>query len=271
MNTDSPSLPLTRLGVSSLTWRNELNLPAAIRRVASEGFLLVDAGIIGSMALVGTDDLLEKFDETVGDVEVAMRETGVGIASINTQIPFDMPDNDKRLRAEALARAAACWNVVSGITLNTVPAGKSLELACGHLLPIAGIFLEHGVTPMVESHRWTFTEKPENALALLDAVPGLMFTLDASHYISQGLQPPAWERLMPRVRHAHIRCCNEKELVCPLERHSAATEDWLRSLARQSYAGTLSFEIIQDPESPAAAWEETLALRAQLKAAGAFE
>ncbi len=223
------------------------------------------------MALIGADQLLERFDETVCDVEAAMRETGVGIASINTQIPLDMPEEDKRLRAQALAHAAKRWNVVSGITLNNVPGDKNLTFARDHLLPLAGIFFQHGVTPMVESHRWTFTETPENATALLDAVPGLMFTLDASHYISQGLQPSAWEPLMPRVRHAHIRCCNEKELVCPLGRLSVATEEWLRALAMRAYAGTLSFEIIQDPESPATAWEETLAMRTHLRAAGVFE
>ncbi|MFW5845061.1 MAG: sugar phosphate isomerase/epimerase family protein [Planctomycetota bacterium] len=253
-----------QLGVSTLTWKS-WPITDSIRRAHELGFTLVDLGLIKRMG-TGIDPLMliEDLDACLAPVEAALADTGIGVASFNARLHGDA--TTWRDQAEALARAARRLGVISGITLGNGPVDAGLHTVVEDLRMPCAVLQEHGITPMVESHRNQFTEDIGRTAALLEALPDLQLTLDASHYISQGLQPDDWEVLLPRVRHAHLRPCDAEQLCVPVTAEGPGTAAWLRRCADRGYTGTITHERMgPDPEENES---ETIAHRAALRAAG---
>lgn len=242
------------IGISTLTWP-ERPLADAIRRAHELEFTSVDLGILQWSAL-HTPRLTADENAALAPIEAALEETGIRVASFNARLEGDR--HEQRAQAAALARAAQRLGVASGITLGHGKVDEPLAEVVAGLRETCAILADHGVTPMVESHRNNFTQHIDQALALLEALPQLGFTLDASHYISQGLQPADWEPLLSRTRHAHLRPCTDHELSVASAEAGPQTSAWLRQLAAHGYRGTLSFEVIRDET-------ETLAFRERLQ------
>lgn len=56
-----------------------------------------------------------------------------------------------------------------------------------------------------EPHMDSVAQRPEHALLLLEAVPGLSVTLDFAHFVTQGIVRREIEPLMEHVAHVHVR------------------------------------------------------------------
>lgn len=250
MNVSINGLSVEQLGISTLTW---LTQPIAwgIRRAAALGFARVDVGLIASMNGTGPGHLVADPEAVLGPIQTALNETGISAAAFNTRVTPGADQTRIQQEARALCRAATELGLTDGVTLDILSAEAGLKANVDWLRPAVEVCLDSCVVPMVESHRGDFTETVEGALALLDALPGLMFTLDASHYISQGLQPEDWQTLLPFTAHAHIRPCDRHRLQVPIAEMSADTAAWLKQMAAHGYRGTVTTEIIQKDEDGA--------------------
>ena len=260
-------IPETRIGVSTLTW---LSKPAewGIRRAAEMGFRWVDIGIIQRMTGLGPARLADELDTTVARWDEALRETGIGVATFNANISLDTNEQDKRHQATALCEAAKRLNVQHGITLNNGPA-DNMTPTVAHLEPILEVFGAHHQTPMVESHRGNWTERPDQTMRLLEALPGLKVTLDAAHYIAMGFAPDDWQALLPHVRHCHVRPAARDTVYTRTDERAAAFDHWLGRMAawaQSDDAGCLTYELIERKGIDADA--ETLYLHETLRRAG---
>jgi len=245
-----------QFGISTLTWR-EQSPQWGIRRAGELGFACVDIGIIGGMATIDVPMLVDAPEQVLPPIEMALAETGVTVASFNARITA-ADEIDRRLQARALARAAQRLDVQAGVTLGHGGVDSELDAVLDDLRPVCEELHGVGVTPMVESHRGNFTQHVDQALALLEALPSLRFTLDASHYILQSLGPDDWAALLPYTAHCHLRSCRPGELIAAATDCSPLVGDWLAQLAAVGYRAAITYEIINDEAS-------TLALRERLQ------
>lgn len=247
----------TRLGISTLTWKDQH--PAdGIRRAHALGLGAVDIGIIRDMTPVDVATLVDEPDRLLRPIEAALDETGIVVASFNARIKTD-DIAAVRAQATALAAAAKRLKVQAGVTLGHGRVDEPLEDVVAQLQPRCEALVEAGVTPMVESHRRNFTEHIDQAASLLGAIDGLRLTLDASHWISQGLRVEAWEHLLPHVAHCHLRACTNEQLVAPTVACSPEVIASIRSLAQHGYTGYCTMEIIGDEDESIAFREYLIA------------
>jgi len=233
-----------QFGISTLAWHDR---PPewGVRRAHELGFACVDIGIIGTMATVDAQMLVDDAERVLAPIEQALEETGVAVASCNVRVHGEDEDQ-RRAQARALARAARRLGVRAGITIGHGDVDAPLAAIVAELAPLCETIAEEGVTPMVESHRGNFTQRIDQARALLEALPALRFTLDASHYLCQGLEPADWEPLLPATEHCHLRACRPGELVAAAEDCSPLVDAWLAQLAARGYRGAVVHECIRD-------------------------
>ena len=257
-------IPHERIGISTLTW---LSQPAewGIRRAAALGFGWVDVGVIQPMTGLGPAQLADDFETIASRWEAALRETGVGAATFNANIPFDTEKREKQRQATALCEAAARLNVRHGVTLNNGPS-DDMTPTVDHLAPILDVFDAHGQTLMVESHRHNWTETPAQAKQLLEALPGLKLTLDAAHFIALGYGPEDWAELLPAVRHCHVRPASRDAIYTTTDQRAAVFDAWLRNMTDADYTGCFTYELIEHQTIDAEA--ETRRLHTALSEAG---
>lgn len=101
----------------------------------------------------------------------------------------------------------------------------------------------------IEPRLDSMAETPETALALLDAVPDLGVTLDAAHFITQGMPLNVMTPLLPKVRHVHVRPAAKGHLQTPFDKGTLNLNDWWSALLGAGYAGNVSIEYINTPGS----------------------
>lgn len=149
-------------------------------------------------------------------------------------------------RTVAFALAAGCRHI-------TILPGFPFEDAdsfarCVETLAArVGKASEAGLKVGVEAHLGSIVPTPEDALRLLEAVPGLTLTLDCSHFERQGV---AWERIAPLVpfaSHVHARGANAGELQCPMDANTTDFETLLTALDEAGYDGFVDTEYTYSP------------------------
>lgn len=93
-----------------------------------------------------------------------------------------------------------------------------------------------------EPHMDSVAQRPEDALLLLDAAPGLSLTLDPAHFTCQGI---VWREVAPlleHVAHVHIRQAARGQLQTAHERGTVSLNDLLEDLHATGYRGALTIE-----------------------------
>ncbi len=240
----SPALGADRFAISTLCWQRK-PVQWGIARAAAMGFGWVDIGIIAGMTPIDVPQLAAEFDTLVPRWGEALTAHGVRVASFNARIAMDAGPGTARREADALCRAANALKAEAGVTLGNGPA-DDMQPTLDHLTPILEVFASYGQTLMVESHRHNWTERPEQTQRLLQALPGLKLTLDASHYIALGYAPADWEVLLPYVEHCHVRPAAPGSIYVKTDERDPRLDDWLRRMATSGYAGLFTFELIDD-------------------------
>lgn len=95
--------------------------------------------------------------------------------------------------------------LLPGVIFDELGPERSLELAREALTELVEIGKDAGLRVSVEAHLESVVERPERALALVHAVPGLQFTLDYSHFVAAGVPSELIHPLIPYAGHFHAR------------------------------------------------------------------
>lgn len=233
-----------RLGVSTLTW-SKLPVLTAIEKAKELDFDWIDLGMLNDWTDVNPHMLVSNFEETVSAIEEKLEKTGLRIASINSG--FGKTMNQLEKQCLALCSTAKRLAPAAGVILPSGNLKDGWDKGLETLETAYRIFREQGVNLMVETHCFHFTEKIEDTLRLLERIPDLRLTLDASHYIVQGYQPEDWEKLLPWVDHCHIRPCGTEgfeTIQVELEDATALSLTWPESMTDWNYKGLFTLEII---------------------------
>lgn len=200
-------------------------------------------------------------DDPLRQADLVTRATdaaGIGIADLFPTFgegfrdrPVNSPDREtqraNRRRFEAFVqfcRRAGCPGItlLPGVVWPDLGRERSFELSRAALTELVEIGRSAGLRVSVEAHLESVVEEPEQALALVQAVPGLQLTLDYSHFVAAGIDVERVHPLVPHAGHFHARQAAPGHLQRP---HSAGTLDFgdiVRRLRAADYAGRICVE-----------------------------
>jgi sugar phosphate isomerase/epimerase len=141
---------------------------------------------------------------------------------------------------------------VSLVTIPAAPTGTELEQEVYRLKSLVQLAEAEGVVLSVVTRMGTLTELPDTAVALCQCVPGLVLTLDPSHYLVGPNQGKSFEQVYPHVRHVHLRDSGREPDQFQVRVGQGEVEYGriIAQLARHHYRRLLSVEIFDIPEAP---------------------
>jgi len=227
---------------------NDLSLEDAVGTIARLGFRFID---LGSGPHLDTNrataypeaeaqtirDLLDEFDLTLTDLylmlpmvnspDPAQRE--VQLTLFERLIPF------------AVSLGTPGITVSPGVIHKDGPE-HSLARAIPALLRMLQAAEDTDLRVSFEPHMDSVAQRPEQALLLLDAVPGLSVTLDYAHFVCQGIVRREVEPLMEHVAHVQVRQARRGNLQTPHDEGTMDIPQLLQDLHALGYRGTLTVE-----------------------------
>ena len=164
---------------------------------------------------------------------------------VNTPDPATRDANRRRFAALVeFCRATGCpgMTLLPGVIWDDLGPARSFELAAESLTEFVATGREVGLRVSIEPHLESVVEAPERALALVEAVPGLQFTLDYSHFVAAGLSPEQVHPLIPHVGHFHARQAAPGQLQSVRGEGTIDFSDIVRRLVASGYDGYISIE-----------------------------
>lgn len=227
---------------------NNLPFDAAVGTIARLGFRYIDLGSgphldVGRAATYPQAEadrilaLLDEFELEITDLYLMMPHTNTPdpakreahLTLFERLIPF----------AEALR--------TPGITISPgiiQPDGleHSLARAVPALLRMLQAAEDTDLRISFEPHMDSVAQRPEYALLLLEAVPGLSVTLDYAHFVTQGIVRREIEPLMEHIAHVHVRQARRGVLQTRYDDGTINIAELVEDLYEIGYRGTLTVE-----------------------------
>jgi sugar phosphate isomerase/epimerase len=199
--------------------------------------------------------------DPAGEAEAVRRAVdaaGIGIADLFPTFgigfrdrPVNTPDAEvrgaNRRRFEAFVefcRRAQCPGItlLPGVVWPELGQERSFELSREALAELVDIGRSAGLRVSIEAHLESVVVQPEQALALVEEVPGLQFTLDYSHFIAGGIPPERVHPLLPHAGHFHARQAAPGHLQRPHDQGTIDFADIVRRLRELAYPGRICVE-----------------------------
>jgi sugar phosphate isomerase/epimerase len=139
----------------------------------------------------------------LGRTAQRLKAANLPVAAFHATFGTEPPDTAlEQLRAICrLARVST----VPLVTIPAAPIGSDFQAEVVRLRSWVKTATAEGVMLAVETHSETLTADPLGALELCRVVPGLVLTLDPSHYMVGPHAPINYDALFPLVRHVRLR------------------------------------------------------------------
>jgi len=227
---------------------NNLSLEEALGTIARLGFRHVD---LGTGPHLNTDRaaaypeaeatnilrLLEQLDLTITDLYIMLPRTNApDPAQREAQLTLF-----ERLVPFALALGTPGITVTPGV-IHADGADHSLARAVPALLRMVQAIEDTDLRLSFEPHMDSVASRPEQALLLLNAAPGLSITLDYAHFVCQGIVRREIDPLMEHVAHVQVRQAKRGILQTPHDEGTINIQQLLQDLQLHGYRGALTVE-----------------------------
>jgi sugar phosphate isomerase/epimerase len=137
--------------------------------------------------------------------------------------------------------AAQCNNF-SGLPGVDYGTADSHEVCVEELLWRAERAKRDGITYSVEPHFGSIMSTPEDALRMLEAVPGLKIVLDHSHYTHQGIGIERVAPMMHYASHIHARGAAKGEMQTSVARSETDFYTVCQHILEAGYNGRICME-----------------------------
>jgi sugar phosphate isomerase/epimerase len=164
---------------------------------------------------------------------------------VNSLHPPDREANLRRFRAVvqvAQSIRASGITLLPGVVWDEVGADESFEMAARELRRLLSVAHDAGLRLSIEPHLESVVEPPDRALALMQAVPGLQFTLDYSHFVANGYDPEDVHPLLRHAGHFHARQARPGLLQASHRDGTLDFPDIVARLRAADYRGYISIE-----------------------------
>jgi sugar phosphate isomerase/epimerase len=236
---------MLRLGVNSVLFRH-FDFATAARHIAACGYDGLEIAAIRGMC----EHLdLDRWREQAADLRAVMAETGLAFLSMEVANSSD---------EARLVRAFEAGAELGIPVVNVGPGGKSgvaedLERAIERLGALARTAEPYGVTLCVKAHVGSAIDDTPTTLRAMEAIasPAFGIDMDPSHIHRANEQPEvALGRVLPRVRHIHIRDCKGRQQgPGPIELQACGRGDidlfaYCQAMAQGGYSGPVCLEVI---------------------------
>jgi sugar phosphate isomerase/epimerase len=228
---------------------NNLPLEEAMGTIARLGFRYIDLGsgphldVNRAAAHPETEatairQLLDRFALTLTDLYLLLPH-------INSPDPAQREAQIslfERLVPFAVALRTPGITISPGIVQREDGPEHSLARSIPALLRMIQAAEETDLRISFEPHMDSVAQKPEQALLLLGAVPGLSVTLDYAHFVCQGVVRREIEPLMEHVAHVQIRQAKRNVLQTAYNEGTINFQQLLQDLNEAGYRGALAVE-----------------------------
>lgn len=244
---------------STSAWKGDLD--HALARLRALGFREVDLIVIESWGLVSLKRLVGDFEAECSRVEALLDKHGLCAVSVNAGFdavfhePLEAESRESlREQVHALARFMQRLGITTGahypghiadwkqdpegVWRNTTECLREIQQV------LEGTGLRLGP----ELHFKTPYETPEDGRRLLQAVPGIPYTYEPSHYIVNGIDVRETADLLDGACHVHLRGCAPGRLQAPPEVGEDSLKWVVERLRARAYEGMVSLEYLPNAD-----------------------
>lgn len=227
---------------------NNRSLEEAIGTIARLGFRYID---IGSGTHFDPDRAAYYPADEAGRIRALLEQANLHISDLYLMLPYiNAPDPSRRAGQIALFERLLPFALALGTPGITVSPG--IYHADGHehafarsipaLLHMSEIMEDLDLRFCFEPHMDSSVLTPEEALMMVECVPGLNLTLDYAHFIVQGYKLADLTALLPYTAHVHVRQAVKGRLQTPFSQGRIDLDVMMRDLLASGYRGTLTIE-----------------------------
>jgi sugar phosphate isomerase/epimerase len=231
------------------TWAyNNLTLEDAVGTIARLGFRHVD---LGTGPHLNTDRAAAYPDAEASNILRLLEQLDLTVTDLYIMLPrINAPDPAQReaqltlferLVPFALALETPGITITPGV-IHKDGVDHGLARAVPALLRMVQAVEDTDLRLSFEPHMDSVAERPEPAMLLLEAVPGLSVTLDYAHFVCQGIVRREIEPLMEHVAHVQIRQAKRGILQTPHDEGTINIPQLLQDLQQHGYRGALTVE-----------------------------
>ncbi len=255
---------------------------AAVSLIAELGFDGLNLVIWGNRTHIQPAEIQKDINGWAGRLDERIRSRGLEIADVCC-IPWtdfrtmaiNNPDRDEREKGLALFRdMLELTSLLEGDGLTMLPGvdwpheshGESLARAAEELVQRATEANDRGVAFSIEAHRGSVCQTPADIAQLCELVPGLMLTLDYTHFLPWGFNDADVDPLLRQTRHFHARGATPGHMQAPLKENMIDYERIIDLLRETAYDGYIAVEYTWGDLDDVDVLSETAILRDRLRA-----
>lgn len=227
---------------------NDLPLEEAVGTIARLGFRWID---LGSGPHLDLNRAAAYPEAEAATIQQVLRRFDLAVTDLYLMLPYiNAPDPAQREAQLTMFERLIPFAVALGTPGITVSPGlihkdgpdHSLARAIPALLRMLQAADDTDLRISFEPHMDSVAQRPEQALLLLEAVPGLSVTLDYAHFVYQGLVSREIAPLLDHVAHVHIRQARRGALQTPHSEGTVNIPQLLQDLFSAGYRGALTVE-----------------------------
>ncbi len=223
------------------------------------GFEGVDIGLFEGRSHLypsrefNTPDAADTLRRKVADRGLRVADVFLQMDPDFTAFAVNHPDRERRARARdwferTLEYAAHCGSphvtTLPGVLFDTKSADDSRARCHDELAWRVEKSRAAGIIFSVEAHIGSIAPTPEEALQLVEAVPGLTLTLDYTHFTRDGLPDARVEPLVSHASHFHARGACEGRLQSSFKDNVIDYGRILDVMRDVGYAGYIGVEYV---------------------------
>jgi sugar phosphate isomerase/epimerase len=239
----------------STTGFTNLTLEDALRNIRELGFDFVDLLMMENWAHINPSELVSDPVSKAKQVAEMLETNGLTAVAINGNVssPLNTADPECQEKNQAELEALAIFAEHIGIPIIVLQPGqidpdrgpeKSRDASINALRGMVKLARKHERELAIETHVNSVAEEYEDALRIVEAVPGLKIAYDPSHFVMKELDLADSEPLIDHTVHAHLRNAIVGNFQAAMDR-GILDFDWvLGSLKRHNYEGCVSIEYI---------------------------
>jgi sugar phosphate isomerase/epimerase len=231
---------------------SDLTLPEALGTIARMGFRYVDIGSGPHFNMVraanpGTRRAIA--EELRDDLELF----NLKITDMYLMLPrISLSDEQKRRTDITLFKALVPMMKAleaPGVTLSAGvvhPADdtEAYERTTSALIEMLESAQKADLPISIEPYPNSMVTSPEQALKLVEDVPGLQLTLDWGYLIQEKVKAKEIEPLLPYARHIHVKQSATNKLQVPFDKGNLDVSDLFEQLQSAAYDGALCIEYL---------------------------
>ncbi|NDJ78186.1 MAG: sugar phosphate isomerase/epimerase [Chloroflexi bacterium] len=227
---------------------NDRSLEDAVGTIARLGFRHID---LGSGPHLDINRAAAYPEAEAGQILRLLTQFNLTLSDLYLMLPhINAPDPNQRKVQLALFERLIPFAVALGTPGITISPGiiqkdgpeHSLARAVPALLHMLQAAEDSDLRISFEPHMDSVAHTPQQALLLLEAVPGLSLTLDYAHFVFQGIIQREIKPLLEHVAHVHIRQAKRNYLQTAHNKGTLKLDQLLSDLYEHGYRGTLTVE-----------------------------